>query len=298
MTMKLSSPKEEKLWLKNLEKDLRQDRRDEPVQASPLFYTILDKREHVVPADCDYDYIRLYDADSCSYMTPVEWLDEAAASDSKFTDECSKQLEWCGVALDKDFHLIRDENGMPTAKHPDRLADFAQEMEPDLSITYISKDAEIAYDTCFFTRKEAKRHLKDNYYHYDSGAVTYGMTAWRSPQFEHALELLHRIDWDNSDIKLLPPDQWTPKSDAHKICYNAVVKSAGDANLDLSHEETADLTVDLSERLRRMFVDTGFKETSDTYIDTRNINSLAEWLVKDYIKKYKDQSGDSDANDA
>lgn len=41
-----------------------------------------------------------------------------------------------------------------------------------------------------------EEHLKANYYHYTTGAHTYGMHAWRSPEVAQLIKLLHTVDFD------------------------------------------------------------------------------------------------------
>lgn len=53
-------------------------------------------------------------------------------------------------------------------------------------------------DTMFLTQKDAEEHLKANDYHYSADAHTYAMTAWRSPRVAKLIEILQKVDWNES----------------------------------------------------------------------------------------------------
>ncbi|MNW55214.1 hypothetical protein D3C74_328620 [compost metagenome] len=61
---------------------------------------------------------------------------------------------------------------------------------------FVKEQGFIASDTLFLTKKEAKRHLELNHYHYSSKAHTYAMTAWRAPKVERLINILETFDWD------------------------------------------------------------------------------------------------------
>ena len=57
-------------------------------------------------------------------------------------------------------------------------------------------------NTMFLTEKEAREHLKRNYYHYSEDAHTYCMVAWRSPEVEKLWKILRETKWDCKDKEL------------------------------------------------------------------------------------------------
>lgn len=66
----------------------------------------------------------------------------------------------------------------------------------ELGCVFLTKQWAIVPDTMFLTLREAEEHLKANYYHYTTGAHTYGMHAWRSPEVAQLIKLLHTVDFD------------------------------------------------------------------------------------------------------
>lgn len=56
------------------------------------------------------------------------------------------------------------------------------------------KRSHIAPGTLFLTLPAAETHLKENRHHYDEGAYTYAMKAYRSPQVERLYEVLRELD--------------------------------------------------------------------------------------------------------
>ena len=57
-------------------------------------------------------------------------------------------------------------------------------------------------NTMFLTEKEAREHLKRNYYHYSEDAHTYCMVAWRSPEVEKLWKILRETKWDCKDKEI------------------------------------------------------------------------------------------------
>lgn len=59
---------------------------------------------------------------------------------------------------------------------------------------------QIAENTLFLTKREAKEHIERNSYHYKK-PFTYAMTAWRSPQVERLYKILEETDWDALEVE-------------------------------------------------------------------------------------------------
>lgn len=79
----------------------------------------------------------------------------------------------------------------------DRLREVcADYFEPRCSEwVYQVKYSRIVPGTLFISLSAAKTHLKENRHHYDEGAYTYAMKAYRSPQVERLYEVLHEVDF-------------------------------------------------------------------------------------------------------
>lgn len=56
---------------------------------------------------------------------------------------------------------------------------------------------DIATDTnAFLSHEAAQTFLKNNYYHFGPDAHTYAVTAWRNPDAEKLIKILHEVDFD------------------------------------------------------------------------------------------------------
>ena len=102
----------------------------------------------------------------------------------------------------EDNWLELDENGCIHAHYTNLgigifkgvVKDYAENNA--LGCVFLTKLWAIVPDTMFLTLREAEEHLKANYYHYTTGAHTYGMHAWRSPEVAQLIKLLHTVDFD------------------------------------------------------------------------------------------------------
>lgn len=98
--------------------------------------------------------------------------------------------------------LNLDENGCIQARYTNMGISIAKGVVKDyaennaLGCVFLTKLWAIVPDTMFLTLREAEEHLKANYYHYTTGAHTYGMHAWRSPEVAQLIKLLHTVDFD------------------------------------------------------------------------------------------------------
>lgn len=180
--MKLQSPEQELQFLQDFQKKLHQDRKTETGNASPLYYGILDYVE-VVTQDGYEDFVSIVDTDEYRTMSVEDILDEL----SDYTDVPGVNLD------DKHQPVITDEAA---------LLSYAEDIGIILRFP-MQKIWKPVEDAVFFTREAAQQHLTANHYHYHPEAHTYAMTACRSPEYEHVLELLHSIDWEHSQIQLL-----------------------------------------------------------------------------------------------
>lgn len=68
-------------------------------------------------------------------------------------------------------------------------------------IVYKDTVTEIIENTFFLTKEKAIEHIKQNAYHYNSSVRPYGMTGWRSPDFERLFDILTKADFDNVYLK-------------------------------------------------------------------------------------------------
>lgn len=48
----------------------------------------------------------------------------------------------------------------------------------------------------FLTLRAAKKHLKENYYHYSANAKAYALSAWRNPELERLLDIIKDTNWE------------------------------------------------------------------------------------------------------
>lgn len=126
---------------------------------------------------------------------------------------------------------------------PDELAECIADVDDDMTAAWYDLEDVVAPGTLFLTRSAAEEHLRKNYYHYHEGARAYAMTAKRSHEFEHALELLHRIDWRRSDICLLPPDDYVTEDGYRKRVADELARRIEAEGIDVG-DRPVDAMVD------------------------------------------------------
>lgn len=190
----LNVPEHEKQWLQEFQKELIQDRIDETGSASPLYYAIHDNKE-VVTAEGYEDSAQFYHEESCTAYDTIEDILRELDADEAET--------WAENYPDA---LTLTEDGTLLVKDNDACIELLEDQ--GYTITYLQNVPVIQPGTLFLTRQEAMRHLNSNRHHYTKDAVTYSMTAFRSPQYEHLIELLHQIDWKHTDLKFRIPKNW------------------------------------------------------------------------------------------
>ncbi len=140
------------------------DRIERSCQASPVYYGIIDF-EKCVTAEGHHDLVEYYDTDRCCV------LDE---------DEVARRIdEYMELSDDDRSHAV----------------DHWHEDYPEVEPKYMAFRSFIRHNCMFLTRAEAEFHLAANRYNYTDHARTYAMTAWRGPQVERLLRVLHEADF-------------------------------------------------------------------------------------------------------
>ena len=145
-------------------------------QADPRFWVVAQYEWQSVPDGCN-ESVQYYDSNAANTYESWKDLIKALKEDC---DESSKKLKW------------------NTFKNYDDLPDEIREYITEIPV---SKVHVIKENTMFLTKKEAQKHIKLNYYHYNSTVHTYAMTAWRSPQVERLIKLLQTADFTSLILK-------------------------------------------------------------------------------------------------
>lgn len=205
----LKSNKEEQEWLKQLQKDLIEDRLAEKGNASPLYYGLQQPFNQIVP-DGYGDTIEFFDEDAQESITLEQlW--------NNFTQEEKQEMD--NDYLDTGVSYNEETNEYEIANLSDFINHINQSTDYETFETEIQQ--RIVTDALFLTRKDANDYLQKYGYNHPKNTVSYAMTAVRSPRYEHLLELLHNIDWDASDIvlkqKAKPMTQAQLKKEAEKL---------------------------------------------------------------------------------
>lgn len=182
--MKPVTNQEAKDFLIALQKDLIEDREKEASQANPIYYGIQDIREEVTENGYQ-NRNTYYDTESGNEITKEEIF-----TDYLSEDDIRELTDYSVIKQTEDGYEIED------------MSEWTSFLNDNTSIqpVCLMRIAYIKTDTLFLTRKAAKEHLKANSHHYTEDAITYAMTAWRSPQYEKLLYLLHHIDFEKSQI--------------------------------------------------------------------------------------------------
>lgn len=193
----IKSDFQEKEWLKNLRDELIEDRKLETGNASPLFYTLMQPYQQIVPNGYE-DGLLLYNIDTCESQTIEEVWNELSNEEKQ---KLAEDYLATGV--------YETENGTYDYNSEYDLAEYLANHR-EYSINYYENQMRQVQDTLFLTRKQAEKYLKTFGYNHPKGTVTYAMTAVRSFQFEHLLELLHNIDWEHSQLVFTVPETFVP----------------------------------------------------------------------------------------
>lgn len=172
--------KEDIQFLKEFQQELLTQ--DNDGQATPRFWAIMDYKWEVT-TEGHHERISLYNPNTGEYATVDEYIDEILNGyrKDKFTKEQIEKLN----EINKYFLI------------PSELEQWIKENDDDeYYFIYEEEVFFIAYNTCFFTKEEAKKHLEDNRHHYSDKAHPFAMTAWGAPKLERLMKILETFDWN------------------------------------------------------------------------------------------------------
>jgi hypothetical protein len=105
------------------------------------------------------------------------------------------KIEW---DLDED---VVEDYIIEISEMIEKLVEYSIIEENDYQEVFYTNEHHVYPNTMFITKKDAKEHLEDNYYHYSKDAHTYAMTAWRSPSMTKLYDILHNVDWSKVEVK-------------------------------------------------------------------------------------------------
>lgn len=168
-------------FLKELQQELKTQENDG--QASPRYWSIMDYKWEPTSEDHAEDMI-IFDSDACETLDLADYIEEVLHDrKDEFEEDEIEDLEFL-----REFDSSPNEFYEWIEQHDDNRRYYP---------VYQQEISYIAYNTCFFTKEEAKRHLENNRHHYSSKAHTFAMTAWRAPKMERLMEILETFDWDS-----------------------------------------------------------------------------------------------------
>lgn len=173
-------------FLKSLQHEMLTQ--DNVGQASPRFWVIMQTE-------------RVYGIEDGYGVSGSEILYEYESIGESFNDLLDWVRENC-----EDLYIENDGGDIHIYDYGHDLIDIVCDTEDLLNllndkiggfttVNYKNTDV-IKADTMFLTLRECEEHIKRNYYHYNSTAHPYAMTAWRSPQVEKLYEILENVDFD------------------------------------------------------------------------------------------------------
>lgn len=141
--------------------------------ADPVFWGVGDYR---VSSDNEGEYCCLYDTQNCEpifeeHIDSIDDLKETLINDFDVVEEYIKDFQ------------ISD------------LLEYAVEELDGLEIRNYDLEHFITDQTgAFLTKRAAKKHIEGNKHHYTNKVHTYGMTAWRNPEFERLIKIIKKFD--------------------------------------------------------------------------------------------------------
>jgi hypothetical protein len=172
---------EEIKFLKDMQQELKTQENDG--QAAPRFWSIMDYKWEVTEEGHE-DRVVLFDNDMCTTIELDEYVDEILNGERRedFDENELEELEFR-----KEY------------EYPSDIFDWVKRNDDEgrYSPIYEKEVSFIAWNTLFFTKKEAKQHLESNRHHYSNKAHTFAMTAWRAPKMERLMKILESFDWDS-----------------------------------------------------------------------------------------------------
>lgn len=193
----------------NFLKDLqhRINTQDHIGQADPRYWVIRDYKKHYSKDLNDSDGWEIIDTDE-SDETVVDSKNLAVDTGSgesfleaviRTTLEKIKDSDMLSEYFDEDnfdAKLWQDdvvECSYSVKTFVENLNEFINELDRFSIIEY----EDIATDTnAFLSHEAAQVFLKNNYYHFGPDAHTYAVTAWRNPDAEKLIKILHEVDFD------------------------------------------------------------------------------------------------------
>ena len=144
--------------------------------ADPVSWMIQDEKNVYCE---DGEYLEFYIDGEVYYDTYREF-------DQGYFDEFKK---YC-----LDYNLAEDREEFKKIEDNDDLYNYLEWYGLDVTIARFNREHFISDMTGpFLTKEAAKEHLKDNDYHYSKHARTYGMTAWRNPEFQRLMEIIEKL---------------------------------------------------------------------------------------------------------
>ena len=195
-TEKRTITKEDIEFLQTLQKEL--NTQDTLGQADPRYWVIRDTDKILVGVgDGNEDVLLDEDRNPVTWDELPEFLKDIVKDIYGDTAEVLNEGNFLSpciriVTTDWDKNEVTEE----TFYNINDVADWLKEYGYNVSaagLLYYSKSCD---DTMFLTRKAALEHLKSNDYHYSEAAHTYAMTAWRNPEMDRLIEILHKVAWE------------------------------------------------------------------------------------------------------
>lgn len=182
--------------------DLQNEMNTQPhlCQADPRFWAIMDYEYRKAGEDDDVTRICVLSDDSAIEYFDVPSMLLAAYEDARDLYDDEGVADWLDryglkrVESEDGTCKIEWEYGYGTNYGLEKVCEYYTSSRCDTFILE-AKYRVVAPNTMFLTLAEAEAHLRANYYHYDTEAHTYAMTAWRSPQVEQLVQLLHEVDF-------------------------------------------------------------------------------------------------------
>lgn len=188
--IKRSLTQDDLVFLKELQHELN----DQPTLATadPRFWVIRDYEYREATRNDAIDAVEFFE-DGSSEVICLNEAVERVYSDKLLLGGVDYAEDWL-----KDNSIQFDEHGYMWLGSQSAFEGAIKEYAENnaLDCVFLTKLWSIVPDTMFLTLREAKEHLKANYYHYTTEAHTYCMHAWRSPDVAQLIKLLHTVDFD------------------------------------------------------------------------------------------------------
>lgn len=175
--------KEDIQFLKELQEEMKTQESDG--QAAPRFWSIMDYKQWPTSEDHADDVI-LYDTDDCQTIGIDDYVNDI------IDFEGDRHLEF-------DAEQRSELREIHQFEPPEEIYEWIKENDDGERYypVYQQEISYIAYNSCFFTKNEAKNHLENNRHHYSDKAHTFAMTAWRAPKMERLIKILESFNWDS-----------------------------------------------------------------------------------------------------